>query len=166
MLLVIVMTAVVSLTGCNNTNKKEKNINEVSSINTDFETLLLEKYDLKNIESEKLQNLSQLVTQVSEIVSITSEDLIQNNISDSSIETFCEDNKVDKQNDLYIEINENANNVAQCKYYAEFSEGLLSVKKSGLYGYINEKGEVVIPFRYEEAEKFLNGFAKVKREGK
>jgi Leucine-rich repeat (LRR) protein len=38
--------------------------------------------------------------------------------------------------------------------------------KGDQYGYINKKGEVVIDYRYEEAENFEDGFAKVKKYGK
>ena len=42
-----------------------------------------------------------------------------------------------------------------------FSDGLASVQKNGKYGYINIKGEVVIPLQYEEASPFVNGTATV-----
>ena len=44
-----------------------------------------------------------------------------------------------------------------------FSQGLTPVRKNGLYGYINTKGETVIDFQYTGAESFAeNGYAKVK----
>lgn len=43
-----------------------------------------------------------------------------------------------------------------------FSEGLAPVSKDGKkYGYINPKGEVVIPFIYEHISPFINGTASV-----
>ncbi len=36
----------------------------------------------------------------------------------------------------------------------QFNHGLAPVKKNGLWGYINRKGEVVIPFRFKDAEPF------------
>lgn len=43
-----------------------------------------------------------------------------------------------------------------------FSEGLAPVKLNGKYGYINRKGSVVIDFKYNSADSFKNGLAKVK----
>jgi hypothetical protein len=43
-----------------------------------------------------------------------------------------------------------------------FSEGLYSAKHAGKYGYIDEDGNVVIPFKYESAGDFVNGVAAVK----
>ena len=53
----------------------------------------------------------------------------------------------------------------------EFNNGLAKVKINGKYGFINKKGEVVLPLiydeiEYDEAEKFDNGLAKVKINGK
>ena len=45
-----------------------------------------------------------------------------------------------------------------------FSEGYAAVKRGGKWGYINTKGEEIIPCKYEEAEGFREGCAKV-REG-
>ncbi len=36
----------------------------------------------------------------------------------------------------------------------QFKHGLAPVKKNGLWGYINRKGEVVIPFQFKDAEPF------------
>ncbi len=48
-----------------------------------------------------------------------------------------------------------------------FSEGLARVIKDGDgYGYVNKKMEFVIPMRYEDAEDFRDGKAKVKYDGK
>lgn len=47
-------------------------------------------------------------------------------------------------------------------YVSEFKDGLSLVKKrNGGYGYLNEKGEVAIPFVFSYAESFINGEAKV-----
>lgn len=45
-----------------------------------------------------------------------------------------------------------------------FSEGLAVSKKNGLYGYINEKNEWVIPAQYQEASLFHQGIATVKKD--
>lgn len=45
---------------------------------------------------------------------------------------------------------------------APFSEGLARVRdNNGLYGFINKKGEIVIPCIYEDAASFNDGYAKV-----
>ncbi len=43
-----------------------------------------------------------------------------------------------------------------------FKENMAFVKKDGKYGYINDKGELIIPMNYDLAENFKNNEAKVK----
>jgi hypothetical protein len=43
--------------------------------------------------------------------------------------------------------------------------GLAPIKSNGKWGYINQRGEVVIPFKYNFADSFKNGLAKVGTEG-
>ncbi len=45
-------------------------------------------------------------------------------------------------------------------------ENLASALKGNKYGFINDKGNVVIPFEYDEASPFWSGKAKVKQNGK
>ncbi|WNM18475.1 WG repeat-containing protein [Flavobacterium capsici] len=47
-----------------------------------------------------------------------------------------------------------------------FYEGLAAVKLNGKWGYINTAGNEVIPFQYSEAFIFMNGKAKVRKDGK
>ena len=47
-----------------------------------------------------------------------------------------------------------------------FSEGLAGVKRDGVWGFVNYKGEIIIPFEYEEVYDFSEGFAWVKKNGK
>ena len=47
-----------------------------------------------------------------------------------------------------------------------FSEGFAMVKKDGVYGFINTKGEEVIPCKYDDAYSFSEGYAVVKKGGK
>ncbi|MGN1001188.1 MAG: WG repeat-containing protein [Oscillospiraceae bacterium] len=49
-----------------------------------------------------------------------------------------------------------------------FSDGLAwaKVEATGLFGYIDKSGELVIPAQYEDAYVFNSGFAAVKRDGK
>ena len=44
--------------------------------------------------------------------------------------------------------------------------GLYSFKKDGKYGFINKQGQEVIPFIYNEAWYFSEGFALVEKDGK
>ena len=56
-----------------------------------------------------------------------------------------------------------------CEYDIDgfkFCEGLKAVKKSGKCGFINPSNEVVIPFNYDDADDFSEGFAVVERYGK
>lgn len=46
-----------------------------------------------------------------------------------------------------------------------FAAGLAAAKKNGLWGFINEKMEEVIPFAYEAASIFSQGLAPVKKNG-
>lgn len=55
--------------------------------------------------------------------------------------------------------------IAQIQYADYFYEGIACVKKDGKWGYINTKGEEVIPFKYEEAKLFSEGLAPVKKDG-
>ena len=47
------------------------------------------------------------------------------------------------------------------KKYYEFSDGLSKARNGDKWGYINENGKVVIPFRFDIANTFSNGYAKV-----
>lgn len=49
----------------------------------------------------------------------------------------------------------------QEKELSVFSDNLVCVKKDGIYGYMNPKGEMVIDFQFDDATKFANGLAAV-----
>lgn len=55
----------------------------------------------------------------------------------------------------------------ECKYNNahDFSDGLALVKLNGMCGFINEKGDVVVPLIYDDATDFENGQARVQRYG-
>lgn len=57
----------------------------------------------------------------------------------------------------------NADDTAAFATY--FSEGLACVKKDGKWGFINMKGEEVIPFEFDDANYFSEGLAPVKKDG-
>jgi hypothetical protein len=45
-----------------------------------------------------------------------------------------------------------------------FSDGLVAVQKNGKYGFVNDKGRMVLDFEYDMPARFVNGFA-VERKG-
>ncbi|MFM7768922.1 MAG: WG repeat-containing protein, partial [Bacteroidota bacterium] len=47
-----------------------------------------------------------------------------------------------------------------------YSESLAPVKKNNFWGYISQKGSIVITPKYDKAEGFKNGIAKVKLAGR
>ncbi len=51
--------------------------------------------------------------------------------------------------------------LSQYNSVGEFVNGLAPVEKNNLYGYINTKGTLVIPLKYDHAEEFVNGLASV-----
>lgn len=51
--------------------------------------------------------------------------------------------------------------IVECEDIFEFSEGLAAIKQNGLWGYINVKGEIVIPYQYTFAMPFSEGLAMV-----
>lgn len=57
----------------------------------------------------------------------------------------------------------NPKNNIQTGCHSEFCEGLSPAFKDGKWGYINENGDIVIPFVYDEAKPFSDGLAAVKR---
>ncbi len=51
-------------------------------------------------------------------------------------------------------------------YLYEFTEGLQVLVKKGKYGFLNEAGEVAIPFEWDYAENFVDGLCYVEKDGK
>lgn len=51
------------------------------------------------------------------------------------------------------------------EYIGKFSDGLFVAKSYGKWGYIDEYGKVVIPFIYDSAENFSEGYARVMLDG-
>ncbi len=56
--------------------------------------------------------------------------------------------------------------ILECKYYMhngrfEFNDGLLPISFDSKWGYVNKKGEIVIPLKFEHAESFSEGMASV-----
>ena len=48
----------------------------------------------------------------------------------------------------------------------KLDEGLLTAKRDGLFGYLDQQGNEVIPFQYQRAGSFKDGIAYVKKDGK
>ena len=65
-------------------------------------------------------------------------------------------------------VDKNGNEIIKCQYHIvlPFREGLAAVedKKTMKWGYINKKGEVVIPFIFVYPRSFTEGYAFVKKE--
>ena len=70
-----------------------------------------------------------------------------------------------RKNKMWGFSNERKKITINCKYEIvnQFFEGLASVKKNGKYGYIDTLGKETIPFYFEDAWKFSNGFARGKK---
>ena len=51
-------------------------------------------------------------------------------------------------------------------YGAEFIEGLARVELNGQHGFINQKGEEVVPFEFDRVEHFSEGYAAVMKDRK
>ncbi|RLG25198.1 WG repeat-containing protein, partial [Methanosarcinales archaeon] len=47
-----------------------------------------------------------------------------------------------------------------------FSERLARVVKNGKYGFVDKKGKIVIPLKYDNAGSFSEGLAWVEKDGK
>lgn len=54
----------------------------------------------------------------------------------------------------------------QYEHVSRFNEGYAPVKSNGKYGFINTKGEVVVPCIYDLAHSFYEGYATVESNGK
>ena len=48
----------------------------------------------------------------------------------------------------------------------DFNEGFARVRKDGMYGYINTKGEQIVECKFDDAYNFNEGFARVIKDGK
>ncbi len=66
-------------------------------------------------------------------------------------------------NDLLDNQSIDASNKDQNKEDHVFHEGLSPIIKDGKWGYLNEMGEIIIPFEYDEAEPFSDGLAAVRK---
>ena len=48
-------------------------------------------------------------------------------------------------------------------YVGDFSEGFAEVRKGGKWGFVNKKGELVVPCEYDYVCSFSEGFAEVEK---
>lgn len=84
-----------------------------------------------------------------------------------------------KERDVYVPVDENGRKLSAADILHRslietlntgrvtvVSKGMKKEKVDGKYGYIDKAGRVVIPFKYDAAEPFKGGFARVKRNGK
>ena len=73
------------------------------------------------------------------------------------------------ENEVEYEVEITPSFIEAVKQYNElnsFSEGLAPVKKNGKWGFINTKGDLVIPCEYDFAYSFSNGVALVELNNK
>ena len=56
--------------------------------------------------------------------------------------------------------------IKQYDNYDDFANGLALVSKAGKKGFVNKKGELIIPCIYEDAMHFNDGLAPVKKGGR
>jgi len=70
-----------------------------------------------------------------------------------------------RDNEKYGYINKKGKFVIKPKFDLAygFNEALASVKIKYNYGYIDKKGNIVIPVKFGDADKFVNGFARVRK---
>lgn len=58
-------------------------------------------------------------------------------------------------------------NYSSIYHFINTSSGLVAMwRNDDLFGYVNQNGETVIPFRYEFGYDFINGFAAVQKDGR
>ena len=84
---------------------------------------------------------------------------------------ICSEQKlfIVKENDSYHLVNSKGKRVGEETFEAAkaFTKaGYAAVCKNGKWGFVNEKGELVIDYQYEDALSFSNGYAAVKKDGK
>ncbi len=85
------------------------------------------------------------------------------NCKDKNTYSVCDNYFSDKYGQIKIALDKEPN---LYEYVSWFKEGFASVKKNGLYGFINKQGSLVIPCIYESSNDFNNGIAYVKKNGK
>ena len=70
-------------------------------------------------------------------------------------------------NNLIAQISfEEDNNSKTSDLQGDFKEGLAKIKKNGKWGFVNNKGEVIIKLNYDFVDDFSEGLAPVKQNGK
>ena len=70
-----------------------------------------------------------------------------------------------RQNIRYELINYCGNVLGEFDNLHPFKEGKAKAKNNRKWGFINEKGEIIIPLEYDEVEDFYKGVARVKKNG-
>ena len=81
---------------------------------------------------------------------------------DGDGEGYSENNMTSLYSDCsFIDVNKNSIEESIWKSNYDFSEGLAVVQIGDKFGYINKKGQIVIPIIYKTASAFINGLASV-----
>ena len=66
---------------------------------------------------------------------------------------------IDETGNLVIPIEHEVLDGALYTDFKSFSEGLVAIYRNGKYGYMNKQRELVIPYKYQDAQDFKNGLA-------
>lgn len=69
------------------------------------------------------------------------------------------------QQQKYERIREKVLKELGCEEIGEFREEKAPAMKNGKWGFINTKGQIVVPFIYDNVYPFSNGFASVEKDG-
>lgn len=112
-----------------------------------------------NCKEEGLDNNSQKRKNINAISFITSYDR----------EIALVDMKEDNGLDYDYALMDKDLNIIPLRYdfvWSYFSEELLLVKNDKKYGYVNKKGQLIIPLKYDQALNFQDGYGVVKLDGK
>lgn len=84
----------------------------------------------------------------------------------TSTVAFAQSNNSDGITEDGIITNAFIKNIQRYKELGSFHDGLARIGRNGKYGYMNIKGEEVIPCSYTDADDFSNGVARVRVDGK
>lgn len=141
----------------------------IENSKTDFlQEIQQEAASLRNLLSSLSdKNLNDLMAKEVEQIKFRSEKIIEsaNNCLSKDFElTTIQDSE--SGNLIYGYSLEAIKNDPNYLLVEEYYDGLARVKRNNKYGFYNVKGELVIPFKYDHAENFRDGFSIVKNIGR